>query len=57
MTVTAEIQKAINSQVPEAEIRTAAEASGMVPLHIDALAKVAAGVTSLDEALSVVRVT
>jgi type IV pilus assembly protein PilB len=52
-----ELRELINRKAPEPELQAAAMRAGMVPLHVDALMKVCAGVTSLDEALSVVRIT
>jgi type IV pilus assembly protein PilB len=52
-----ELRELINHQAPEPDLQAVAVRSGMVPLHEDALMKVRAGVTSLDEALSVVRVS
>jgi general secretion pathway protein E len=52
-----ELRELINRKAPEPELQALAVRAGMVPLHVDALMKVAAGMTSLDEALSVVRVT
>ena len=57
MRVTPELQGLIAEKAGENELREAAQAGGMIPLHQDALRKVAEGVTTLDEALRVVRIT
>jgi len=57
MSVGPELQELINRSASEGEIRRVAQEAGMTPLHEDAFAKVAEGVSSIDEALSVVRVT
>ncbi len=51
-----EIRELVNDSISESAIHQAALRSGMTPLHEDALFKVSAGVTSLEEALSVVRI-
>ena len=55
--MTPELQGLIADKAGENELREAAQASGMIPLDQDALHKVVEGITSLDEALRVVRIT
>ena len=57
MRMTPELQGLIADKAGENELREAAQASGMIPLDQDALHKVVEGITSLDEALRVVRIT
>jgi len=54
LTVSNRMRKLISHDAPEQEIRHAASESGMKPLHVDGLKKVAAGVTSLEELTRVV---
>jgi type IV pilus assembly protein PilB len=51
MEVTSEVAQAINSQVPEDQLRKIAIKEGMVPLRHAALEKVRQGVTSVEEAI------
>ena len=41
----------ITQSIPLKTLRTAAVENGMVPLHLDGLQKVAAGITTIDEIL------
>ncbi len=54
LSVNARIKGLIASDAAEQEIIKAAEEAGMVPLHVDGLKKVAAGVTTLDELTRVI---
>ena len=47
----------ITQSVPLKTLRAAAVANGMVPLHLDGLEKVAAGITTIDEILRVANVS
>ncbi|MBN1809943.1 MAG: Flp pilus assembly complex ATPase component TadA [Planctomycetes bacterium] len=53
--ITAAVRKAINSGAREDEVLAAARTGGMTTLYQDAMVKVASGITSLEEALRVVR--
>lgn len=55
MTINEPMKALIAKAVPGHELRAGAIANGMVPLYDDAMAKVLAGVTSVEEALSVVK--
>ena len=56
LVVNDEIRELVTDRISESAVQQAALKAGMTPLHEDALLKVRAGVTSLEEALSVVRI-
>jgi general secretion pathway protein E len=55
LTVDDELRALVHNGAPDADIRRAAEKSGMVPMRGDAMRWVAAGITSFEEVLRVTR--
>ena len=47
----------ITQNIPLKQLRTVAVENGMVPLHIDGVQKVKAGITTIDEILRVANVS
>lgn len=55
LTMTPEFHELTNKRSPDEDLRNAAVRGGMIPIYRDAIAKAAAGVTSFEEAVRVVR--
>jgi type IV pilus assembly protein PilB len=55
LTMTPELHELTNKRSPDEDLRNAAVRGGMIPIYRDAISKAAAGITSFEEAVRVVR--